>query len=286
MEYGTQIAINALVLGLTYALVASGLTLVMGITRIINFAHGEFYMLAGFGIYWISTVFGVNYFLALPITIILVGALGWVVQKGFYQRVRVDFLRIVVVSIGLMIVIPAITQLAFSEKDKVIGTMVPGLAHIFGATVATERLVVIGISLVVMTVLWYLVQRTRVGLAMRAVAEDPEAATLQGIDVNNTCSLSMFVGCGLAAAAGGILAPLLFISPFVGPDVLFKAFIVIILGGVGTITGAVAAGLLLGFAEVIGSAFIGGWIDVIPFVVVLIILVFRPGGLLGKAMEI
>ena len=282
MEFWTQIVINGLVLGLTYGLLASGLTLVLGISRIINFAHGEFYMLAGFGIYWISTVFGVNYFLALPITMILVGGLGWGVERVFYRPVRTSFLQIVVVSIGLMVVIPAVTQLVFSEKDRVIGTMVPGLAHILGATVAVERLVVIGISLLVMLALWYLVQRTKLGLAMRAVAEDPEAATLQGIDVNNTASLSMFVGCGLGAAAGGILAPLLYVSPFVGPDILFKAFIVIILGGMGTITGAVAAGLLLGFAEVIGGAFIGGWIDIIPFVLALAVLVFRPTGLLGK----
>lgn len=285
MEFWVQLVINSLVLGLTYVLIASGLSLVLGINRILNFAHGEFYMLAGFSVYWISTVLGVNYFITLLITIIILGALGWVVQRGLYQFVQASLLRTVIVSIGLMLSIPALAQLAFSEKTRVVGTVIPGSVHLFGIPVTLERLMIILISILIMLGLWYVVQRTKFGLMMRVVAEDREAAMLQGINVNNANALSMFIGCGLAAVAGGVFAPLAWVSPFLGASILFKAFVVVILGGIGTISGAAAAGLLLGFAEVMGVAFVGGWIDVIPFVIVFLVLLFRPTGLLGRVKE-
>lgn len=284
MEFWIQILVNGLMLGLSYALIASGLTLVMGIQRIINFAHGEFYMLGAFGVYWLATIYGVNYLIALSISALIVGGLGLLVERVFYRPVRTSFLRISTVSIGLMIIIPAVTQLAFGAKSRSIGTMISGSVHLFGATVTTERLAVIGVSLLIVLILWYLVQRTKAGMAMRAVAENAEAAASVGIDADMTASLSMFIGCGLAAAAGGMLAPLFYVSPFLGVEALFKAFIVVILGGIGTILGATVAGLLLGFVETLGHGFLlGGWTDVIVFVVVLLVLIFRRGGLLGRA---
>lgn len=285
MEFWIQLLVNGLMLGLTYALIASGLTLVMGIMRIINFAHGEFYMLGAFGVYWLAAVYGVNFFIALLISALMVGGLGFLTERIFYRPVRTSFLRISTIAIGLMIIIPAITQLAFGATSRSVPTVISGSVHLFGATITMERLSVIGVSLLIGLILWYLVQRTKAGMAMRAVAEHPEAAASLGIDADRMASLSMLIGCGLAAAAGGILAPIFYVTPFIGGGALFKAFIVVILGGIGSIMGATIAGLMLGFVETIGLSFLlGGWTDVMVFVAVLIVLIFRRGGLLGRGL--
>jgi branched-chain amino acid transport system permease protein len=284
MAFYIQLIANSLMSGLVYALVASGLTLVMGITRIINFAHGEFYMLGAYGVFVFCTVLGINYFVALAITIFVVGALGWITERFLYRPVVGSFTRIAAVSIGLMLFLPSFVQLIFGEQDRIIPTVINGSVTLYGATMPLERLIVIGISLTIWIILWYIVQHMKVGLALRAVAENPGGASLQGMHVDNTRSLSMFIGCALAAIAGGMLAPVFFVSPFLGAPVLFKAFIIVILGGIGTITGAFVAGLLLGFIDVAAYAFLGGWTELISFTVVLVILVVKPSGLFGKAL--
>jgi len=282
MEIIFQSIINGLSLGLVYILIASGLSLVLGIARIINFAHGEFYMLGAIAIYYLSTVYGVNFFLAMLISVVVLGALGWSVDKLLYNRVRGQFMPTVAVSLGVAFFIAGLALIVFGERLKKVETVFPGKLGAFGTAISLERLVIILVGLVVMAMLTYFVARFKAGKAMQAVAQDREAAALQGINVSGICALSMFIGCGLAAVAGALVAPVFFVDVFMGPIALFKGFVVILLGGVGTIPGAVVGGLLLGLVEAFGYTFLGTGADIIVFAMVIILLLIRPGGLLGR----
>jgi branched-chain amino acid transport system permease protein len=256
--------------------------LVLGISRIINFAHGEFYMLGAFGIYWLSTVFGINYFLSMLISFAVLATLGLLVDRYIFRRVRGMFLPSVIVACGVSFIIPGIAMIVFGERDKYVTGVFTGQFSILGANLPSDRLVIILVSLVVMIMLAYFVDQTKLGKAMWAVAQDQEAAALQGINIDRICGLSMFIGCGLAAVAGALIAPIFVVSPFMGAHALFKGFIVILLGGVGSIRAVLVGGLLLGYIEAFGYTLIGTGTDIIAFVLLMIVLLFRPSGLMGK----
>jgi len=281
-----QGALNGVMLGLSYALVALGLSLIFGIMRIVNFAHGEMFMLGGYITYYLFGVYGINYFATLMTAVFIIGLLGMILEKAIFRpltnRPEVA-LTSLIAAVGLAWVFQMLAVIFFGEQDKDIPTVFKGIIRLGGLMITWERFaaILIGIGLVLLLNLFLL--KTKFGKAIRAVAEDKEAAALQGIQVARISSLSFGIGTGLAAAAGAIIAPIFIVSPSMGGEVILKAFLVVILGGMGSIPGAMLGGLVLGFLESYGGLFFSVPVmSVITFILIILILIVRPQGLLGR----
>ncbi|MBI4589869.1 MAG: branched-chain amino acid ABC transporter permease [Candidatus Rokubacteria bacterium] len=279
-----QALVNGIMLGMVYVLVALGLTLVFSIMEVINFAHGEFYMLGGYTAYYLIAQLGLNYFLTIAAAVVVVGFLGWMIEKLLFRPFRKDLLGAFIVSLGLVWVLQSAAMLAFGSLEKSVPSPFRGVLKVLGIYFSLERLIVTVTAIVLVAALYLFIQFSREGRAMRAVAQDSDAAALQGINVARISSLAFAVGAGLAATAGVLIAPLFFVSPFIGDLPIVKAFIIIILGGMGSIPGALLGGLILGLAEGVGSIFLSiPAVNLLGFVIVMAVLLVRPRGLLGHA---
>jgi branched-chain amino acid transport system permease protein len=284
IELLIQAALNGFGLAVVYILVALGLTLIFSILDIINFAHGEFYMLGGFVTYYGFAVFGVNYFLTLVLAVVAVGMAGVLAERVVFRHLRGKTLNAFIVSLGLLWVLQASAQLSFGVLDKSVPSAVSGIVRVSGLIISRERLVVIVTASVLMAALYVFLKFTRTGQAMRAVAQDADAAALQGVNIEAVSALGFGVGCALAGAAGALLAPVFAVSPTMGALPVVKAFIIIIVGGMGSLPGAVLGGLLLGAVEGIGTLFMtSAAVTMLGFLVVIAILLVRPRGLFGVA---
>jgi branched-chain amino acid transport system permease protein len=279
-----QASLNGFGLAVVYILVALGLTLIFSILDVINFAHGEFYMLGGFVTYYGFAVFGINYFLTLVLAVVVVGVTGVLAERLVFRHLRGKTLNAFIVSLGLLWVMQASAQLGFGVLDKSVPSAVSGIVRVFGVIISRERLVVILTASALIIALYTFLKLTRTGQAMRAVAQDADAAALQGIDIEAMSALGFGIGCALAGAAGALLAPIFAVSPTMGALPVVKAFIIIIIGGMGSLPGAVLGGLLLGAVEGLGTLFMSSAaVNMLGFLVVIAILLARPRGLLGAA---
>ena len=279
-----QALLNGFGLAMVYVLVALGLTLIFSILEIINFAHGEFYMLGGYVTYYAFAVFGLNYFATLGFAILAVGLAGVVAERLIFRYLRGKTLNAFIVSLGLLWVMQASAQLSFGVLDKPVPSAFSGIVRAFGLVISVERLVVSLSAIVLIAALYLFLRWSRPGRAMRAVAQDADAAALQGVDIELVSALGFGIGCALAGGAGGLLAPVFAVSPAMGALPVVKAFIIIIIGGMGSLPGAVVGGLLLGSVEGLGSLFMGSAaVSVLGFLVVILVLLVRPRGLFGGA---
>jgi branched-chain amino acid transport system permease protein len=281
-----QAVVNGVMLGLFYALIALGLSLIFGIMGIVNFAHGEMYLLGGYVAYYLFGTFGLNYFAAMIAALILIGGLGALLEKIIFRPLTARpqmALTSMIAALGLAWVFKMMAIICFGELDKKVPSVFKGIIHIAGAVLSKERLAAIIIGTVLISMLNLFLLRTKAGNAIRAVAQDKEAAALQGVNVNRISALSFSIGCGLAASAGVLMAPIFVINPSVGSDVILKTFLVVVLGGMGSIPGALLGALLLGFIESFGCLFFNvPTVSVLSFILILIILLVRPQGLLGR----
>jgi len=279
-----QALLNGFGLAIVYILVALGLTLIFSILEVINFAHGEFYMLGGFAAYYLCAVGGLNYVATLVLAVLLVGLAGVVAERLVFRHLRGKTLNAFIVSLGLLWVLQATAQLAFGVLDKSVPSAVSGIVRVGGVIVSRERLFVILTAVALIVGLYLFLKFTRTGQAMRAVAQDAEAAALQGVNIELTSALGFGIGCALAGAAGALLAPIFAVSPTMGALPVVKAFIIIIVGGMGSLPGAVLGGLLLGAVEGVGTLFMSSAaVNILGFLMVIAILLLRPRGLLGAA---
>jgi branched-chain amino acid transport system permease protein len=277
-----QSILNGLVSGGIYILVAVGMTLVLSITRIIQLAHGEIYMLGAYCVYYLCARFGVNFFLALIISMLLVGGLGIVLERFFFRPVRGNEIRSLIVGVGLMLVFQNFVLVTAGGSAKPITSPFVGVLHVFGVTIPWERLAVVILGLFLVSALLIFINGTRIGQAMVAISEDREVATLQGINIDRISAIAMFLGCALAAVAGGLVGSMLSVSPFMGSFALMKGIAVIILGGLGSITGAIIGGFILGLIDGLIPAFLNTHIaGLMGFGIIILILLFRPQGILG-----
>jgi len=265
-----------------YALLALGLTLFVSVMNIVFFAHGAMYMIAAFGIYYLAVKFSLNYFLAAGITFIGLTILAIVIERGLFRPVLGDIMRVFFLAIGLNWLLESSGYAIFGLRAKGVPTVFPGTVEIFGAVLPWQRLVVILVSLIAVAGLHLFLTRTRLGLGMRCYVEDVDAAALQGIRGNTISRLTFILGVGLAALAGILLAPLFEIQPAMGGHVVFVAFLIIGLGGLGSIPGALLAAIILGFLESFGCTLIGPQLTWgLIFLFVVIFLIIRPKGLMG-----
>lgn len=279
-----QSAVSGVSIGMIYVLIALGLTLVFGVMEIVNFAHGTLYMLGAYAIWGFFAAWGVNYILALGITIAILFVAGAVIERLFYRPLRGKFLTCFIMALGLSIVFENSALIAFGPREKDIPTTFPGLLRIGDVAISGERLAMVLMSIVLVVGLFYLIQWTRLGRSMRAVQQDSDAASLQGISKDFVFLMTMGIGSALAGAAAGLISPLYYANPFLGESALMKSFIIIIVGGMGSIPGAVLGGLLLGLIESFGVLWLSSTqVQVLLFGLVVLMLLVRPQGLMGRA---
>ncbi len=283
---GISLVAQSILLGLSlasiYALMALGLTLMFGILGIVNLTHGVVYMLGAFGIYYIYHIMGLNFYLAMVATVISLGIVGLLMERTIYRPVGGKFAPFIVATLALMILMETVGNLAFGFESKGVPSPVGGTSSIWGITFTNYKLLTILVTMVLVSVLYYLIHRTKIGIRMRAVEEDKVAAALQGINVHQINSYVFILGFSLAAAAGALTAPLYTISPTMGELPLIKAFMVICLGGMGSIPGAILGAVVIGLADSLLAVTVGTELAYLfTWFVIIVLLVFRPKGLLG-----
>jgi branched-chain amino acid transport system permease protein len=283
-----QLVVDGLAMGLVYVLLASGVNLIIAISGILFIAYGELYMLGAFILWGFVVLFKVPFFISLCIATIIPGILGGIIYKLIFQRIQSmgrQFLNGIVAAIGLMLFIGQVALLAFGTSSRGVSSVFTGMLQIGSVGISIEKVVLILLALIVLGGLHFLLQKTNVGRAMRAVSFNPDVAALQGVNSNRIYLLSMAIGCALAGFAGGIMAPVFALYPGMGAITLL-ILLVVILGGIGSMLGAIIAGLILGITLSFGQYFIGsGLAQILFFAVIGFIMYFRPGGLLGQPME-
>jgi len=282
-QLAAQLLLNGTMLSLVYLLVALGLALVFGILHILNFAHGSIYMLGAYMCFVFTQRLGLNYIVSVILSVLAVGILGIIIERFLVRPVREEMLTSFLVLLGLSMVLENGTELIFGLTDKTIPRVVPGVLSVLGATVSYERLVIAVVAALLVIGLLVFVQRTKAGKALRAVRQDSEGAALQGISPGRISALTMFIGCALAAAAGSLMAPVFVINPYIGTTPVLKGFIIIVVGGLGSIPGTIVAAFILGFIDSVGGTLIpGGYAELIGFGLLLAIIIAKPSGLLGR----
>ena len=280
-----QTSLNALYAASFMALVAVGLVLIFGVMGIINFAHGELYMLGAYAVVAVYADFKMSFFLAVAIGLVFVGMVGIGMERGLFRPMRDNPLGGLVVSIGFLLILQALAVVGFGVRMEHIPPPTQIILHPFGdggAVMPLQRLYVIVASIVLLSALWLFLRKTRFGWAMRACAQDPEAAALQGISMNQVSRLAFFIGASLAGVAGALTAPLVRVQPYMGHSVIITAFIIIIVGGIGSLEGAVVAAVLYAFVHTFVTTFYDGVIaDIVGLVLMLLVLIVKPTGLFG-----
>jgi len=283
--YYMQVFTNGVVLSCFYVLVALGLNLIMGIMHIINFAQGTVYMLSAMLLYILGVEVGLNYFLAGALSIGATALLGILMERFFFRRLLGQFLPSLVMSLGLLLAIEGAVWLRFGIISKAIPSVFRGTVNVLGALVSYERLVVIGGGLLLIGGLFLFIRHTKAGKAIRAVEQDREAAILQGIEITGICRLVFIVSFALSAAAAFLVSPMLVIDPNIGHTPLLKGLVIIVLGGMGSVTGTLVGGFIIGFIESItGTLFDPTIASIVSFVILMGILLVRPSGLLPYRM--
>ena len=283
-----QQIVNGATIGAVYALIAVGLTLVFGILDVINFAHGEFYMLGAFLTYSLTVRLGLDYFLALILTIVGGGVAGLIAERLTVRPLQGRHMFTVVLStLGLSIFLQNGALLTWGPDPREIELAWGGRPIVVGGVVITMlRVAVIVTSAVVIAALTWFIRRTIWGMAMRAVAKNRDAAALMGVPVRRVFALTFAVGTAMAGVAGGLLGAMFTIEPTMGEWAVVKAFCVVIMGGMGNVPGAVLGGLILGVAENVGGGFLPGgssYKDGIGYAILIAVLLLRPQGLFGRA---
>ena len=277
---------NGLVLGGAYALIGIGLTMIFGIMNVINFAHGEFYMLGAYAVYALSSVAGLGFFPATFLAVVVVVLIGLVCERLLLRPVYGTPIETpMIVTIGLMIIFQNLILRIFGGDGKSIATPFPtGPIAIGPITVSWLRVFILLVGVVSIVLTNLLIQRTKIGRAVRAVFQDREAAALMGVNLDHIYSFTFSLGTGLAALAGALLGSLFLVYPAMGTYAVAKAFAVVIMGGLGSFKGAIACGLILGISESLGAGYVSsGYREGISFLMVLLILLFKPAGLFGRA---
>jgi branched-chain amino acid transport system permease protein len=275
---------NGVGLSLVYILIALGLTLIFSILRIINFAHGEFYMMGGFVAYGFTELLHIPYLMTPLAAFVIVGLAGILIERLVFAPLRTAPLSGLIASLGLLWVLQSLAIIGFGVVEKEVPSPIEGVTLVAGAVLPNERLFVMGSAATLIGGLWVFLRFSRHGLALRAIAQDRDAAALQGVEPERMAAVAFGVGCALAGVAGALLAPVFFVSPFMGTLPVIKAFVVIILGGMGSLSGAVLGGFVLGLTESIAPLIMpAAAVEMLGYALVIVVLTLRPQGLLGRA---
>lgn len=285
-----QQMINGLSLGSIYALIALGYTMVYGIIKLINFAHGDIYMLGAFTAFYATTFFHLNFFVALIIAMLLCGVLGVLIERIAYKPLRhATRITALITAMGVSYVLEYTMQYFAGSDVKTFPTdLLENTAFSLGGVrITMMQIYIFVITIILMVLLTFIVNKTKMGRAMRAVSVDEDAAKLMGINVDTTISFTFFLGSCLAGVAG-VLVGVYYnsINPLMGMTPGLKAFIAAVFGGIGNIPGAMIGGLFIGIAETLVTAYGSSlYKDAIVYVILILVLILKPDGLLGKNVK-
>ncbi|MCK9919164.1 branched-chain amino acid ABC transporter permease [Microbacteriaceae bacterium K1510] len=286
LDVTIQFIVNGLVSGCFYALMAVGLTLIFGMMQIVNFAHGDFFVLGGMLTFVLTHSLGIPFVAAIPLVLVVMWLFGMAVDWALLSRMRdASMMSNALVTIGLSVFMVNTMLLIFGTDPKNIVTGIDRAPLLFGPVVITKvRLITIVASIAAIAVVHYMINHTRRGRAMRAVFQQQEAAALVGIPISQTYRFTFALGTTLAALSGILLGAVFVVHPTMADLATVKAFVVVILGGMGSFGGAILGGLLLGVVESLWGGFVStGYMDVIGFLLVIGLLLVKPSGLFGMA---
>jgi len=280
--------IDGLVQSCIYMTMAFGMVLVFSILGILNWAHGQFYMLGGFVVYYAVTAAGIPFRLSLLISGVIVGGLGMVVEKVIIERLNspgYGLLAVTAATMALIFFFEGAAGMAFGLMAKGMATVLPGVLDMGSFSISYQKIAVIIFTLVIMIAMYVVLNRTKVGKAIRATAQQPDAASLYGVSVGRVSLIVMGIGCALAAMAGGIMGPVQSVDPFMGRIPMIMSLLAIVIGGLGSLTGAIVGGIILGLLNSVIAYKISYFSEVVLFVLVIVILLIRPQGLFGTGAK-
>lgn len=277
-----QGAVNGLALGWIYVLMALGLTLIFGIMRIMQFAHGEIYMLGAYAVFYLSAVFKLPLLPAAFFSMVLMAAIGILIERFLFRRVKDLLLAPIIISVGLTLILQSAAVVLFGLYERSIPRLAQGSFNILGGMIPKDRLAAVMVAIFLSAGLYLFLKKSKYGQAMIASAQNPEGAILQGISTNKMSAMAMAIGFALAAA-GGVLAGSLFaLGPAMGTQPLVKGLVIIVLGGLGSLPGAFIAGMGLGLIDGLVPILFGpAWAALLPLLIVILLLVIKPEGLFG-----
>jgi branched-chain amino acid transport system permease protein len=286
MQIFIQSLLSGILIGGVYALIGIGLTLIFGVMRVINFAHGDILMVGMYMTYYLFTMGKIDPFMSILITIPLMFIFGAILQKVFINKVLNALPQNqILLTIGLGLIMSNAMMLAFTSDYKILSTTYSSSSMKFlGISISTPLVISFAITAAITFALYWFLLKTDTGQAIRATAQDREAARLMGVNVRKMSIIAFGLGSALAGTAGALISPTYYIFPQVGSAFTLKAFVITVLGGMGSIVGATLGGVLIGVAESVGGVYLGsGWKEVIVFVLFLLVLLFKPSGLFGKS---
>jgi branched-chain amino acid transport system permease protein len=283
-----QNIVYGILIGALYGLAAIGLSLVFGVTKFLNVSHGELLMLGGYASFWIFKLLNIDPFLSIPLNILFLVLIGYVLYKLIFSRlvkypVENKIKNSLLIGFGLSIVLQNVALLLWTADDRSITTSYIGEAiKVFGIRIPVVRLAGLVIAVVALVALQLFLKRTYIGKAIRATVEDWEAASLMGINIHKVYLLTFIMGCALAGVAGMLVSVGISVDPSMGLDWTLKGLVVLVLGGLGSMTGTLIGGIVLGVTESATAYFIGGnYRQIAGLVLFILILIFRPQGLFG-----
>jgi len=274
--------------GCIYILLATGLNIIFGVMKLVNFAHGQLLMIGAYVAFTAATAFGLNAYLSILVAIVAIALIGAGLERLTFRRVLgTDKLNEIFVSLGLIYVFENVAVLLWGNKLKQIKSPFQGLGLPLGeVSISYDLLLAISVVTVILIALFVLIKKTKIGLAMRATSQRSDTSMLMGVNIEKVYIFTFALGAALAGAAGALYGIIFPFNPSIGALPTIKAFAIIMLGGLGSIPGAIIGGLLYGIAENTAVYFLGGiWQDAIAFALLIIVLVIRPTGLFGEKGE-
>jgi branched-chain amino acid transport system permease protein len=284
MDFIPQYLFNGLVVGCSYALIAVGLTAIFGLMQIANFAHGQFYMLGAFFAYWLTRIIGLDFWAGLVVSVVSVMLVGAALERTLFRFLRgASLSSSVLATIALSIFLENLALNVWGPRpQKIHSPFDTGGIEILGIFTTPDRLLMLLLTVVVVAALHVGLRYTHTGKAIRATFQQREAAALVGINIDYLYTLTFAIGAGLAALAGVLLGTIFVVQPSMGGVATLKAFIVVTVGGSASFAGGIAGGLLLGLAESFGAIIAPAYKDAVGFMLVILVLLYKPDGLFGK----
>ncbi len=278
-----EIIIVGAVSSAIYAMLAVGFTLIFGVARILNLAHGSFYALGAYGAYFFTAHLKLPLLPAALLAVAVVAVFGIVVERVLIRPMRKSQLAVLMITLAVALVIEQALFLTFGSEYRNVPAFIDTKFTIGGADVGGARLLALGVGVVLIAVLWLFIQRTRLGSAILAISQDPVAAQYMGIPSDRIFAVVMGISAALAAAAGVLAGPFLTVQPTMWLLPIVKAFAIVVVGGLGSIPGSILAALMLGYAETIVAYLIStSWTEIVSVLATLLMLVFRPAGIFGR----
>jgi branched-chain amino acid transport system permease protein len=278
-----EILIYGAVTSAIYAMLAVGFTLIFGVARVLNLAHGSFYALGAYGTYVLTSIVGLPLWLAALLAIAAVSLFGVIVEKVLIRPLRYSQLGVLMITLAVSLVVEQALFLIFGSEYRNVPAFIDTKVSIGGVDVAGQRLLTLVVAVVAIGALYLFIQRTRLGSAILAISQDAEAAKYMGIPSDRIFSLVMAISAALAALAGVLAGPFLSVQPSMHLLPIVKAFAIVIVGGLGSIPGSILAALMLGYAETLVAYLIStSWTEIVSVLATLLTLVLRPAGIFGK----